>query len=100
VGLCEYKQSNLYSDFVQGGDRIMGVVFNDKFMPRARVVSRSDYARCQKSSRLFGLPGNASVIIHVLFVNTQKNVEMLIIMQEAASVCKGVLKKIFIFILT
>lgn len=47
-----YKQPNLYSDFQAGGERIMGVVFNDKFMSRARVVSRSDYTRCRKCPAL------------------------------------------------
>lgn len=49
----------------------MGVVFNDKFMSYARVVSRSDYVRCQSVQRLFVLPETPSK----LFVYTQIQID-------------------------
>lgn len=52
----------------------MGVVFNDKFMSRARVVSRSDYAKCQKCSKIVCSAGNAFEIIRMyLQIQTDKN---------------------------
>jgi len=86
VGLREYKQSNLYSDFLQEGNRIMGVVFNDKFISRARVVSQSDYARCQE---VFTTIRSAFEITRVCICRRDyKNVEIIATRQRASFILR------------